>query len=68
MDGDGKWRRGSRRRRFLDDSQVLARTSEWQGRWGNQGEARFEVGGQDHESESGYVESEEPLRHPLGGI
>lgn len=25
-------------------------------------------GGQDHESESGYVESEEPLRHPPGGI
>lgn len=39
--GDGKWRRGSGRRRFLGDSQVPACTTEWQVRWGRWEEARF---------------------------
>lgn len=33
-------------------------------RWGQWEEARFEG----DESETGYVEPEEPLRHPWGGV
>lgn len=59
--GDGKWRRGSGRRRFLGDSQVPACTTERQVRWGRWGGGQV-WRRQDPKSESEHVESEEALR------
>lgn len=58
--------RGEGRGWAQDDSR-LPFTGEFQAEMGTL-RRRPGVGGQDHELESGHVESEEPLRHPRGGM